>query len=334
MKDQNPDIPIKEPLVSIIIPVYNAAEYIEECLDSILEQTYKNLEIILIDDGSTDDSIFIIQSYAKKDFRIRYFSITNSGPGVCRNKGLDEFTGDFVMFVDSDDMLYTDMIETLIERVKSSSDIAMCKFSKDIKTFGEGNKSLINHTEQFTDSVKQMYSAGFASAGPYSKLYGKDIFSKLRFPDIPMYEDSAISLQVLSHATNVIFIDYVGYYYRFNPESITNKQVSEKNFSILDKVDIVLDFIKQEHPEALNLAYTICLNDNEYVMMESTRFKSEISQELFNLLFIKNKELVRNLGPRKVLYLNKTLLYFALKTMSKVYYNDTIRMRLKKLLGI
>lgn len=334
MKDQNSTLPEYEPLVSIIVPVYNAAKYLEECLNSILSQTYKKLEIILINDGSTDDSINIIQRYAKEDFRVKYFSIENSGPGVCRNKGLDEFTGDFVMFVDSDDMLYNDMVETLIKKVNTASDIAMCKFSKDIKTFGTGGKSLINQTERFIDSVKQMNSPGFASAGPYSKLYGKNIFSKLRFPDIPMYEDSAISLQVLSNAKEVVFIDYVGYYYRFNPESITNKKVSQKNFSILDKTNIVLNFIQKEHPEAIELAYTMCLNDNEYVMMESTRTKSQISKELFNSLFIKNKELVKHLGARKFLYLNKSLLYFGLKSMSKIYYNDAIRMKLKKILGV
>lgn len=321
-------------LVSIIVPVYNAELYLEECINSILEQTYKNLEIILIDDGSTDNSFEIMKQYSENDSRVQSLSISNSGPGKCRNVGLDIFSGDFVMFVDSDDMLYNDMVEILIKKVNTASDIAMCKFSKDIKTFGTGDKSLVNQTESFIDSVKQMNSPGFASAGPYSKLYGKNIFSKLRFPDIPMYEDSAISLQILSNAKEVVFINYVGYYYRFNPESITNKKVSEKNFSILDKTDIVLDFIQQEHPEALALAYTICLNDNDYVMMECTRSNTEIARTLFERLLEQNRDLSKNLGMRKLIYTNRLLLKIALKIMSKIYYNDFVRNIFKKVLGV
>lgn len=322
------------PLISVIVPVYNTEKYLSECLDSILGQTYQNLEIILINDGSTDGSLEIIKEYEAKDKRLVVFSIENSGAGVCRNIGLDYSKGEFLIFVDSDDILSEELLEILIGQLKSTSELAMCKFSKNLSNIGLGSQTVIKETAVFTDSVKQMYSPGFASAGPISKLYGREIFNELRFPDIKMYEDSAISLQVLSHAKKVTFVDYVGYYYRFNPESITNKTVSERNFSIFQKTNIVLSFVQQEHPEAVKLAQTICLNDNEYVMMESTRVKTELSHKLFNELFEQNKGLVKHLGFRKVMYLNKRGLYFVMKMMNKVYYNDKIRMSFKKLLGI
>ena len=334
MKVKNLDGFKKEPVISVIVPVYNSESYLKDCLDSIIEQTYKNLEIILIDDGSIDDSLSIIQMYAKNDSRIMYDSIKNSGPGFARNKGLDKFTGDFVFFVDADDVLCRDLFELLIKNVSSPSDVAMCKFSKDMKYFGNGDKQIVCQSGSFTDNMKQMYSPGCSSSGPCAKLYGRAIFSTLRFPNIAMYEDAAISLQVLSLAKNVTFFDYIGYYYRFNPESITNTKVSERNFCIFKKTEIVLDFIKKEHPEATKLVHTICLNDNEYVMMESTRTKTDLSKKLFNALFIQNKELVKNLGLRKMLYLNKTALYLLLKMMSKVYYNDYLRMTFKKILGV
>ncbi|WP_213495808.1 glycosyltransferase family 2 protein [Lactococcus formosensis] len=321
-------------LISVIVPVYNAEKYLTECLDSILRQTYQNLEVILVNDGSTDRSLEIIEEYAENDERIVAFSIENSGPGSCRNIGLDHFTGDYVMFVDSDDTLCDDLFELLLNMTKSTSEIVMCKFSKDISNMGQGSREVIGQTSTFTESVKQMYSPGFASAGPYSKLYGRDIFEYLRFPDIAMYEDSAISLQVLSNAEKVIFVDYIGYYYRFNPESITNKTVSERNFSIFKKTDIVLNFVEQEHPEAINLARTICVNDNEYVMMESTRVKTEISKTLFTQLFKQNKELTKEMGLRKLLYLNPVVLYMSFRVMNKVYYNDIVRNFFKKVLGV
>lgn len=326
----NPDLP----MISVIVPVYNAEQYLAECLDSILGQTYQNLEVILINDGSTDNSLKIIEKYAENDVRIKAFSIENSGPAKCRNFGLEHFSGDYLMFIDSDDYICKDLIENLFSYVKTDSEIAMCKFSKDVHKVGAGDKSLITQTEMFVDSVKQMYSPSFASSGPVCKLYGRKIFDKLRFPIIAMYEDAAISLQALSFASKVSFIDYFGYYYRFNPESITNTKISEKNFAIFDKNRIVLDFVKERHPEAINLARTICLNDNEYVMIESTRVNSDISRIIFNQLFEQNKDLVKNLGFRKFMYLNKKLLYFVMKIMNKVYYNDRIRMLFKKILGV
>lgn len=148
-------------LVSIIVPVYNAELYLEECINSILEQTYKNLEIILIDDGSTDNSFEIMKQYSENDSRVQSLSISNSGPGKCRNVGLDIFSGDFVMFVDSDDRICRDLVEILLEHLESSSEIAMCKFSKEIQKIAKGTKKVENQTSIFVDSIKSIYLPGF-----------------------------------------------------------------------------------------------------------------------------------------------------------------------------
>ncbi|MFC4653055.1 glycosyltransferase family 2 protein [Lactococcus nasutitermitis] len=326
----------EQALISVIIPIYNAETYLVDCLNSILEQTHNHLEIILVNDGSTDNSLKVLQEYMdkKQDKRMKLFSIENSGPAGARNFGLEQATGDFLMFVDSDDTISSDLLEVLLATLKGDDELAMCKFSKDFKRVGEGNRKEIFQTQSFVESVKQMYSPGFASAGPVCKLYGRQIFKNLRFPDIMMYEDAAISLQVLSIANKVNFVDYCGYYYRFNPESLTNKKVSERNFAIFDKTEIVLDFVKEHHPEALKLAQTICINDNDYVMLECTRDKSDVSKKLFLQLFEKNKELSKNLGMRKFVYLNSGLLRLGLKLMNKIYYNDFVRNNLKKVLGV
>lgn len=321
-------------LVSIIVPVYNAEEYLEECLDSILNQTYSNLEVILINDGSTDKSLNIIESYAEKDSRIVFDTIINSGPGACRNIGLDRFNGDFVMFVDSDDEICVDLIEILLGYISKTSEISMCKFTKNRKKINSGTKQVEKITYEFNDSVKQMYSTGFASSGPVSKLYGREIFDVLRFPDIPMYEDSAISLQALSMASEVKYIDYYGYYYRFNPKSITNKKVSERNFSIITKTKIVLEFVKNNHPETMKLVKKICINDNDYVMIECVRNFNKISQKLFNELLQQNRELSKDLGLRKLVYFNRGLLIAVLRLLGHFYYNDLIRNTFKRILGV
>lgn len=149
-----------------------------------------------------------------------------------------------------------------------------------------------------------------------------------------MYEDAAISLQVLSIADKVSFVDYYGYYYRFNSESITNKRVSERNLFIFEKTKIMLEFTNENHPEALDIVKTICLNDNDYVMMECTRSNTEIARILFERLLEQNRDLSKNLGMRKLVYTNRLLLKIALKIMSKIYYNDFVRNIFKKVLGV
>lgn len=322
------------PLVSIIIPVYNAEEYLNECIESILGQTYKNIEVILINDGSTDNSLSILKEYSKQDDRVNFLSIDNSGPGACRNVGLNLFKGDYVMFVDSDDIISKDLVTILLQNVGNISEVSMCKFSKDIKKFSQGTKKLEKQTSSFIEGIRMMYLPGFASSGPVTKLYGRALFDKLRFPDIPMYEDAAISIQIISLASKVSFVDYYGYYYRFNPESITNKKVSERNFSIFEKTDILLNFAKQEHPEALSIIKKICLNDNDYVMMECMRNSSELSKDLFNKLLEQNRELSKELGVRRFVYASGPMLKLGLKFVNKIYYNDFVRNSFKKVLGV
>jgi glycosyltransferase involved in cell wall biosynthesis len=322
-----------KPLVSIIIPVYNAEEYVPETLDSILSQTHKELEILLINDGSTDNSLEVLKNYAQEDERIKIFTIENSGPATSRNYGLDRFTGDFVMFVDSDDIITSDLIETLLMNVENTDEISMCKFSKEFSKIGTGTKDT-KKTTVFVESVKQMYSPGFASSGPVTKLYGREIFKTLRIPEFQMYEDAAMSLQPLSLAKKISFVDYYGYYYRFNPNSLTNKQVSKRNYTIFDKTTLMLNFARIHHPEALDIVKRICLNDNDYVMLECTRSKTELSKKLFDQLFDQNRKLSKNVGLRGVVYSSRSLLWLGLKMMNKLYYNDFIRNVFKKVLGV
>lgn len=149
-----------------------------------------------------------------------------------------------------------------------------------------------------------------------------------------MYEDSAISLQVISKASEVKFVDYYGYYYRFNPESITNKKVSERNFAIINKTNIVLEFVEKNHPETVNLVKKICINDNDYVMIECVRNFDETSQKLFNELLQQNRELSKNLGIRKLVYFNRGILIGLLRLLGHFYYNDLIRNTFKRILGV
>jgi glycosyltransferase involved in cell wall biosynthesis len=325
---------MNEPLVSVIVPVYNAEEYISECLDSILRQSYSPLEIVVVDDGSTDHSLSIIQRYAGEDQRIKVFSQSNSGPAKSRNFGLDHSSGDFIMFVDSDDVISLELVEILLSAVEGRNEIVMCKFSKSIDKLSTGDRTRIKKTGTFIESLRKMYSPGFASSGPVAKLYSSEIFKGLRFPDIAMYEDAAVSLQALSGAQKVEFIDYFGYYYRFNSESVTNSVISRKNFAIMEKNRVMLDFVKESHPEAYRLAEVICVNDNDYVMLECVKSKGQLAKQLFGEVFAQNRDIAEDLGARKLLYLNSKVLWFVFMFVNKIYNIEPVRNFFKRILGV
>lgn len=166
-------------LVSVIVPIYNVADYLKECIDSIVKQTYTNIEIILVDDGSTDNSLNICKSYA--DGRICVYSKENGGQSSARNYGLDVAQGDYIVFVDSDDYIEENYVERLVLAISSdpSVDIAQCGYRK----FGKVNQvythtaTIILGNDAFEDYLKNITLTSLV----WDKIYKKEIIGKLRF---------------------------------------------------------------------------------------------------------------------------------------------------------
>ena len=129
-------------VISIIVPVYNVEEYLEECLDSIKNQTHKDIEVILVNDGSTDASKDICEKYCQRDIRFRLINQTNQGQSVARNRGMQESTGEFITFVDSDDVIKSDMLQQLMRYMDTGIDIVECDFTEDKEIYNiKNNKS-------------------------------------------------------------------------------------------------------------------------------------------------------------------------------------------------
>ncbi len=215
-----------EELVSIIIPVYNTAEYLTQCLESVTSQTYRNIEIILVNDGSTDDSLSICQAYASRDPQIKVYSRENAGQGSARNFGISKCSGKYLMFVDSDDWVDEEIVQKLCDDIRiSGSNIAVCNYNKTYRDqFDrwykveekiapgcsidlEMDKSLLNQISTF----------------PVCKLIKKEIFNRyaLRFPD-HFFEDVAMMPILLVLARRISFIDDALYYYRIRSGSTSN----------------------------------------------------------------------------------------------------------------
>ncbi|MEI4828900.1 glycosyltransferase family 2 protein [Bacillus sp. FJAT-53711] len=214
------------PKVSVIIPVYNCEKYISECLESVLNQTYTNIDIIIVNDGSTDRSEEIVNEYKEKDNRIVYYSQENSGPSEARNKGILNSTGEYLVFVDSDDTINKYYIELLIKQmISTGSDLVCCGY-KDISEYG-----VLNYTDfNFDNNVSVHAFMDMVCSGTggvlWSKLYKKEIIinNGLRMDkNIFMCEDLIFILQYVSHCTSFSAIkEYLYNYNRLNQSSISS----------------------------------------------------------------------------------------------------------------
>ena len=221
------------PVVSIIVPVYNVKSYVGECVESLCRQTYTNLEILLVDDGSTDGSGEVCDEYAGRDERIRVIHQANRGLSGARNMGLDDARGEYIAFVDSDDLVSTNYVETLYELLmKYEADIAACAYVKgtteQLTDIREKVLSLDNVREICMPSVKLLkqwhgkYKQQETVA--WNKLYCREVWNgrkKIRFPESRNHEDVLISHLVVQGAKTIVLTTEILYFYRIRKGSIT-----------------------------------------------------------------------------------------------------------------
>lgn len=241
--------------VSVIIPVYNVEEYLEECLDSVINQTFKDIEIICINDGSTDSSLNILNNYAKKDTRMKIYSQKNQGQGSARNFGLNESSGDYVYFVDSDDCIELNTIEELYNNISSNnSDIVVSKIARfndnseeidySIPGFDFENQfdnvDFSNFTFNYRDIKQYVLNRSFA---PWMKLYKRKFLTdnNIYFIEDLAFEDVLFHVESFLKADSISFSPNFFYFYRNNPNSTMN--TSEKGFDIFEIIDCVEKYL-------------------------------------------------------------------------------------------
>ena len=225
---------MKQPLISVIIPVYGVEKYIAQCLESIINQTYKNLEIIVVNDGTKDRSAEIAKEYAAKDSRIKVYDFKNGGLSVARNRGLEIATGDYISYIDSDDWLDTKMYETLLEAaMKNEADMVKCGI---IETNGVAEEKITFNDVKIINNEQhkafENYYNGILWTLAWNGLYKKELAKKVMFPDNVVHEDNYSSGMFLYLATKVIVIPFCGNYYRVNDAGISKGGVKKP----LDKI--------------------------------------------------------------------------------------------------
>lgn len=223
--------------VSVIIPVFNSENYLKKCLDSIINQTLKDIEIILIDDGSTDDSLEIIKQYSQKYSNIIYQSKKNEGQAIARNIGIEMATGKFISFVDSDDYIENTMLETLYkDAIKNDSDIVVCDYVEEYKNKKVSRKSLYVNS----DTIQKRYI--LSVAGPCSKIIKAEIFKQnnIRFLENNIYEDLAIIPSLTLHTDKISYCEEPLYYYVIRQNSTMQQTKYNKK---LESIFNVMEYV-------------------------------------------------------------------------------------------
>lgn len=220
------------PLVSIIIPVYNAEEYLINCLDSVVNQIYENIEIILVNDGSIDDSGMICNEYAEKDCRIKVIHKANRGVSHSRNIGIKNANGEYILFIDCDDSINNDYVNMMVKPViDNDCDLVISCIEDVYKNISKIRQiNMIDLTYKFTKDYKILKDLLRA---PYVKLYKKEILEKnnIEFPeDMKLSEDQVFNFQYYSKIKNYKFINYCGYKYFHRSTISLSKNIDKKAF--------------------------------------------------------------------------------------------------------
>lgn len=218
-------------LISILVPVYNVENYLPRCLESIIGQTYQNLEIVLVDDGSTDKSGEICDAYAKKDSRIRVIHQENKGLSMARNAALEVVTGDYILFVDSDDWIEQDMVEYLYQKIKDTgAEIAVCGYvnidEKNIKTNMNYEEQVLSGEQMLVELCRDDKIKNYACG----QLIQRDLLKGIQFPQGRNFEDISTTYRWVEKTDKVVFGKEAKYNYYRRGDSITLKKSAKTNF--------------------------------------------------------------------------------------------------------
>ena len=231
---------LKRPLITVIVPVYNVEKYLKKCLDSIVSQTYNNLQIILVNDGSTDNSAAVCARYLKKDSRIELIEQENAGLSAARNVGIERAKGEYLAFIDSDDVVDSDYIEYLYNLiVESGADMSICGIRESYDSGKERNLSrgYKNVIIERSDCLKRMLLEQGYNCSAYAKLYKRELWGDIAYPYAKHYEDLGTTYRYILRGHKVAFGSEAKYEYFIRKGSISHSKFSMKKLDIVELTD-------------------------------------------------------------------------------------------------
>ena len=326
----------QEEKISVIIPIYNVEKYLRRCLDTVINQTYKKLEIILVDDGSNDTSGNICDEYANKDERIKVIHKENGGLSDARNVGIKNSSGKYIALIDSDDFIDKKMLKILIENLKkTNADISICTF----KMFYNDKIEIIQNTKNNItlynkkEALQKLLSTNDTKITnhAWNKLYKKELFNEIYYPKGRNFEDIGTTYKLFDKSNLIVHTDYIGYYYYQRDDSITGSMNIKSMKDSLYLIKQRYKFLIEKYPEfkeelfrnranffLLHIIGVAKTNNKE-------EYNSSDTSEEYNIF----KEYIRKNGMKNIitdnsktyaffaslLYLNKNVFYFIVSNL-------------------
>lgn len=294
--------------ISIIVPVYNVEKYLSKCIDSILNQTFINFELILVNDGSSDKSPVICEEYKKLDDRIKVIHKSNGGLSSARNIGIKQSKGNFIAFIDSDDYIHPQMFEILYNNMKiNDSDLVLCDYKKvyenesdKYKNYDVENIKSNNYTN--IEALSRLQgNKGITYVVAWNKLYKRRLFNDLKYKEGKIHEDEFIIHEILYKCNLVSYVSMELYYYLQRSDSITT---SKFNISRLDGLDACIERILfYKHINEKELMYKAEIIYIEKFLEFYYKLENEVENPTKHLRRIKNKFRRRIIGFMKNHYL-------------------------------
>ena len=287
-------------LVSVIVPVYNVEAYLGRCVDSILAQTYHNLEVILVDDGSKDNCDRICDDYAAKDIRVCVIHKENGGLSSARNAGIDIARGDFLEFVDSDDWIEPDAVESLLHTALEQNVELVIGGRWDVKAeTGEKILGLCPQRQEVVsgeEAVRRIFRWDNCDSSACDKLFACRLFRQIRFPLGVVCEDIPIMYKIVLDAGRVAMLDKPVYNYFHRSGSISYTTVSDKSFHFSKHTAQMLPFIQQNHPQLETEARYLRVRSLVYSVQSVDLASPEDRRKFADVCRRERKELRRHVG--------------------------------------
>lgn len=299
---------MEHPLISVIVPVYRVEAYLGKCVDSILAQTYENLEVILVDDGSPDGSGAICDDYAQRDPRVRVIHKENGGLSSARNAGLDAANGDYIGFVDSDDWLEPETYTWLMDMAQQENVKLVCAGRFDCNSWdGSRTTGLCPQRKEVItgeEMTRRIFRWENVDSAAWDKLYHRSLFDGIRYPVGVVSEDVPVTWRLAMNAGRVGLLDKPVYNYFHRPGSITTSAFSPKTFQPSVHTAKILEKMRQEHPRLVpeatyfhcrHLVYVcqcLVISDRAVRKQYAAEYKEKLGQLRTFLPFIRKSPLL------------------------------------------
>lgn len=287
--------------ISVIVAAYNVEKYIEKCLHSIIAQTYQNLEIIVVNDGSTDGTLAIIEEIAASDIRFLVVNKENGGLSSARNVGLDISSGDYIGFIDGDDYISPEMYENLIKEANDNDcDISMCAVQKVYNSYVEND--CLNETSVILsrqEALQALVEEEFVKHYAWNKLYRASLFASIRYPVGKLYEDIFTTYKLFSLANKLAYSNQIGYYYVQRQGSILRSKFDERKLDCITAFAEFKDYVDHDFPNLsikLNWRVNLSVINSLFDMLKSEAIYSDCQYT--------------DLGRKLVKHVRKNLLFY------------------------